>query len=104
MGLPKEKENELIGLKERELRLEILLTTYDSYWVGKELKEIEILLAKKQAIVKRMQISEEKSTDFKSQLLLNKQKQTDIIMQNGLLAKLSKAIELVKGTEDELVS
>jgi len=104
LGLPKKKENELLRLRARESRLHKLLGNYDPYWVDKELQEIDDALAtlikkRKDIVEKRQKPSEGKQVEFGAQLKLNRQKQNDIIMQHGLLGKLSKAINTVKGIE-----
>lgn len=105
LGLSTAQENKLWSLKEQETIYAELLRHNDSFWIGKELVEVNELLTelliKKEAIEKRQACSPERLAELNRQLTSNRRKQTAIVSQGGLLGKLKKAIKAIEENKEK---
>lgn len=103
LGLSVGQQNKLVELKEQEDRIHEIAKTYDKFWLDKELKELNDQIGelekKREAAEKKLAESDEQNNILSHRLKVNRQNQTAIVMQFGVLGKLAKVINNVKKIE-----
>ncbi len=107
LGLPKAKEEKLAQLKEKETICKTLVKTYQEDSLNWQLEDlnskIEELTAKRDLVVKRKAVASSKLVELNRSLNEIRKEQLQIITQDGILAKYSKAVKAVKTIEGSMV-